>query len=606
MSDVWQQPGEGTHALSQCICDLVTKSKFTHPATQEMLKLMILQHAVWYHEARDWIRQQDQSQLTYQALFSHCKLLEQHCDQYEKARERGHANLASTTTASTSSIHMDALSLEHHNCFQKCGYSHPNTKCPAQGQQCYTCSGYNHFTVLCKQRRCKPTSTQTQHRGNQNQCTRCSVSRPHGQCQPSCSPHRHCHCSASRTPSHSPSCRPSHSTLPWWSGKSHCCATPQRYYQDFIEVIPAYLGTSGNCAEGMLFTESTSDGQTAFYTHLQMPSCDGTKSMTAKIDPGAQVNNILLNKYCHLFPKMLTKSKDPKAKALLPTQHTWISHDGSPKPFLGHFVAEIMHASEPRSYPTCFYMFGDATSPHILLSYTTLERLGIIQFNVPNLAATTHINHVALPSSPSGQRKTTTTVTFWDPIQETGEASTSSNVSDSPSSHSGMRKTSSHQKSKVGSSTTKTRGTVQNPSISQSQKTTTTPPSKTTKSILHPSPCTKVQSPLVTSPCSTAQIQDIIVLKRNFLDSFDTIGNTPGTYTIRTHPAIPPVQHARWKVPIEYREQIENALDEMVLKGIIAPVSRPTAWVSLLTYPCKPDGSLHICLDPKGLNKAIV
>ena len=44
----------------------------------------------------------------------------------------------------------------------------------------------------------------------------------------------------------------------------------------------------------------------------------------------------------------------------------------------------------------------------------------------------------------------------------------------------------------------------------------------------------------------------------------------------------------------------------MVLKGVITPVSRPTAWVSLLTYPCKPDGFLHICLDPKDLNKATV
>ena len=113
LSDVQQQPGEGIHVLSQCICDLVTKSKFAHSATQEMFKLIVLQHAVWYHEGRDWIRQQDQSQLTYQALLSHCKLLKQHCEQYQKARERGHADLASITTASASSIYMDALSLSH-------------------------------------------------------------------------------------------------------------------------------------------------------------------------------------------------------------------------------------------------------------------------------------------------------------------------------------------------------------------------------------------------------------------------------------------------------------------------------------------------------------
>ena len=42
------------------------------------------------------------------------------------------------------------------------------------------------------------------------------------------------------------------------------------------------------------------------------------------------------------------------------------------------------------------------------------------------------------------------------------------------------------------------------------------------------------------------------------------------------------------------------------LQSIIMPVSQPTKWVSLLTYPCKPDGTFCICLNPKDLNKAIV
>ena len=79
-----------------------------------------------------------------------------------------------------------------------------------------------------------------------------------------------------------------------------------------------------------------------------------------------------------------------------------------------------------------------------------------------------------------------------------------------------------------------------------------------------------------------------------------------GTYTIKTNPSIPPVQHAQHKVPIEYQEQIECTLDDMIGKGVIAPVSQPSEWVLSLTYPCKPDGSLHICLDPKDPNKAIV
>ena len=89
LSGVRQQPNKGIHVLSQCICNLITKCKFPHAQTQEMLKIMLLQHAVHFHMARDWICQQDQSNLTHQSLLSHCKLLESRCKQYQKARERG-------------------------------------------------------------------------------------------------------------------------------------------------------------------------------------------------------------------------------------------------------------------------------------------------------------------------------------------------------------------------------------------------------------------------------------------------------------------------------------------------------------------------------------
>ena len=77
------------------------------------------------------------------------------------------------------------------------------------------------------------------------------------------------------------------------------------------------------------------------------------------------------------------------------------------------------------------------------------------------------------------------------------------------------------------------------------------------------------------------------------------------TYTIRTNPAITPLHH-QWKIPIEYWEQIECTLNNMVDKSVIAPVSQLTEWVTSLTYPHKPDGTLCICLNPKDLNKAIV
>ena len=80
----------------------------------------------------------------------------------------------------------------------------------------------------------------------------------------------------------------------------------------------------------------------------------------------------------------------------------------------------------------------------------------------------------------------------------------------------------------------------------------------------------------------------------------------PGTYTICLDTSEPPAQHARRKVPIEYKEQIEKALQHMEDWKIIMPVIIPTEWVSLITYPQKPDGTLCICLDPRDLNKAII
>ena len=80
----------------------------------------------------------------------------------------------------------------------------------------------------------------------------------------------------------------------------------------------------------------------------------------------------------------------------------------------------------------------------------------------------------------------------------------------------------------------------------------------------------------------------------------------PGQYTIRVDSSLPPVQHVQRKVLLDAREEIEKALQKMVDNGFIAPVTEPTEWVSSLTYPRKSDGTIHPCLDPCNLNKAII
>ena len=65
-------------------------------------------------------------------------------------------------------------------------------------------------------------------------------------------------------------------------------------------------------------------------------------------------------------------------------------------------------------------------------------------------------------------------------------------------------------------------------------------------------------------------------LQALYPNSFDCISDMQGEYDIKTNPAVPPVQHGRWKVPIEYKEEIEKELAEMVQQRIITKQTEPT------------------------------
>ena len=112
-------------------------------------------------------------------------------------------------------------------------------------------------------------------------------------------------------------------------------------------------------------------------------------------------------------------------------------------------------------------------------------------------------------------------------------------------------------------------------------------------------------NPIYVEPGSI-QINSTKDLQTLYPNSSDRIGNMSGEYDIKIDPHVPPVQHGRHKVPIEYKAEIEKELNDMVRQGIITKQTEPTPWVSSLMYPKKPNGKLRICLDPKDLNKAII
>ena len=100
-----------------------------------------------------------------------------------------------------------------------------------------------------------------------------------------------------------------------------------------------------------------------------------------------------------------------------------------------------------------------------------------------------------------------------------------------------------------------------------------------------------------------SSVEDLLTLYPN---SFDRLGSLKGEYDIKVDPTVPPVQHARRKVPIESKAAIEEAIDYMVKQDILEPQIEPTPWVSSVTYPVKPTGEVRPCLDARDLNKAII
>ena len=189
LSSVRQQPNEQIHTLNTRITMLVNNCRFQDHQTTETIKIInpTTCHKISWSQRLDWL--QDPATLTYQSLLNYCKLLEQWCKQFQKAQQKGRADLTFIVaiSATNSSIHQDSISTHPNqtNCYQ-CGYSHLKGNCPAMGQKCHNCSGIGHFSALCR--------TQTHRYGHQQ-------SRNH---QKRSSNHRHSSRSSSRESSTSP------------------------------------------------------------------------------------------------------------------------------------------------------------------------------------------------------------------------------------------------------------------------------------------------------------------------------------------------------------------------------------------------------------------
>ena len=78
---------------------------------------------------------------------------------------------------------------------------------------------------------------------------------------------------------------------------------------------------------------------------------------------------------------------------------------------------------------------------------------------------------------------------------------------------------------------------------------------------------------------------------------------SPVPETIHTIPLLPnakPVFRRQWRFSPREREELEKQVKYMLAKGIIQPSSSP--WAAPCLFTPKPDGSLRLCIDYRGLN----
>ncbi|CAL8134117.1 unnamed protein product [Orchesella dallaii] len=94
--------------------------------------------------------------------------------------------------------------------------------------------------------------------------------------------------------------------------------------------------------------------------------------------------------------------------------------------------------------------------------------------------------------------------------------------------------------------------------------------------------------------------------RKEFPSLFDGLGLMEQPYHIRLKPGAEPyaLQVPR-RVPLPLMSQLKKQLQEMVEKGVIAPVEEPTEWCAPIIMAGKPDGSIRICVDLSRLNQSV-
>ena len=313
--------------------------------------------------------------------------------------------------------------------------------------------------------------------------------------------------------------------------------------------------------KGKAYTDTDSDGKTEIITDITCKFKGKLIAMEVKVDLGSETNCIPLSHFRRLFPQLCNKDGSPKENALEPTLAQFEAYDGGIMTSHGWIILPSRDIRDNKFHPVRYYVVTREEA-RILISHATATWLGLVKVLCPNKAP--RIKRITTPSQTENsgflpKRQ------YYQPQDDEDTYYINSE------------------------------GHLQCHQDSQTIIKAPTPqelPGSKEHPIFHKPGSIKISS-----------VEDLLRLYPN---SFDRLGSVKGEYDIKVDPTVPPVQHARRKVPIESKAAIEEAIDYMVKQDILEPQIEPTPWVSSVTYPVKPTGEVRPCLDARDLNKAII
>ena len=95
------------------------------------------------------------------------------------------------------------------------------------------------------------------------------------------------------------------------------------------------------------------------------------------------------------------------------------------------------------------------------------------------------------------------------------------------------------------------------------------------------------------------------------VNKHDAVFNEVGKlkdYQLKVHlnPVITPVAQPQRRLPFHVRKDVEKKLQELKDLDIIEDVQGPTPWISPLVAGPKSNGDVHVCVDMRRANEAVI